>query len=96
MIFSVCKEDIKILHFIKDVKRLDIQKSIKLTDQWIDVFEASDDYFNDICNENTNDRDIKIKNGRKDIYQKVFFVNKVINVIDYDLKAANYIRDLSF
>ena len=70
---SVCKEDIKILQFIKDVNELNIQEAIKLADKGIDVFNASDDYFNDICHENIDGKDIIIKDRRNDIYKNVSF-----------------------
>ena len=46
---SVCKEDIKVLKYIGDVEELNIQSAIDLADQGIDVFNANDEFFNDIC-----------------------------------------------
>ena len=65
---SVCKEDIKILQYIKDVNELNIPEAIKLADKGVDIFNANDDYFNDICHENIDGKDIIIKDRRNDIY----------------------------
>ena len=47
----VCWEDIQIMQYIKDVEKLDISSAIVLSNKRVDVFNASDDYFNDICHE---------------------------------------------
>ena len=90
---SVCNEDIKILQYIKDVNELNIQTAIKLADKGIDVFNANDDYFNDICHENIDGKDIIIKDRRNDIYKNVSFCQKgcIYNGINYEYFAANCI-----
>ena len=97
---SVCKEGIKIMKYIKDVEKLDIQSAFNLANIGVDVFNASDDYFNDICHnyENSDGKDIIIKDRRNDIYQNVSFCQKgcKYNGIDYDLVTANCICDSSF
>ena len=95
---SVCKEDIKILQYIKDINGLNIQSAFNLAKQGIDVFNASDDYFNDICHENNDGRDIIIKDRRNDIYQNISFCQKgcKYNGIDYTYFAANCMCNTSF
>ena len=46
---SVCKEDINVMKYIGDVKELNIQSAMTLSEQGIDVFNARDEFFNDIC-----------------------------------------------
>ena len=55
------------MQYIKDVKELNIEESIKLADKGIDVFNANDVYFNGICHENIDGKDIIIKDRRNDI-----------------------------
>ena len=89
---SVCKEDIKIMKYLGDVEELDINSAMTLADSGIDVFNASDDYFNDICkNSGNNDKDIIIKDRRTDIYQNVSFCQKgcTYTGMDYELMTAN-------
>ena len=66
---SVCKENIKIMKYIGDVEELDIESAMSLADQGVDVFNANDDFFNDICTnyDNTDGTDIVIKDRRTDI-----------------------------
>ena len=48
---SVCKEDIIIMKYIGDLtKELDIDNAKAMSDSGVDVFNASDGFFNDICN----------------------------------------------
>ena len=97
---SVCKEDIKIIQYIKDIEELDIQSAINLANIGVDVFNASDDYFNDICHnyENNKGKDIIIKDRRNDIYQNVSFcqIGCKYYGIDYTYFAANCICNSSF
>ena len=66
------------MKYIGDIKELDIQSAINFARQGIDVFNAKDDFFNDICQNynNTNGKDIIIKDRRNDIYKKVTFCEK--------------------
>ncbi len=97
---SICKEDIKIMQYIEDIEELDIQSAINLAQIGIDVFNARDDYFNDICHnyENSGGKDIIIKDRRADIYQNVSFCQKgcKYNGINYTLVAANCICNSNF
>ena len=97
---SVCKEDIKILKYIGDLKEeLNIDKAINLAKSGIDVFNASDDFFNNICHEydNTDGKDIIINDRRNDIYKNVSFCDKGCSYqgMNYDLMIANCICDTS-
>ena len=90
---SICNEDIKIMKYIGDVEELNIQSAINLADQGIDVFNASDKFFNDICHyyDNKDGKDIILDDRRNDIYQNVTFCQNGCEYIgmDYELMAAN-------
>jgi len=60
---SVCKEEIKVMKFIGNYEGIDINTAKLYSDQGIDVFDASDNFFNDICHpyNSPNNRDIFIK-----------------------------------
>ena len=96
---SVCKENIKIMKYIGDIKELDIQSALSLGNKGIDVFNANDDYFNDICQviDNEDDKDIIIKDRRTDIYQNATFCQKGCSYsgMNYELKTANCLCDSS-
>jgi len=98
---TVCKEDIKIFKYIGDVKELDINSAQFLSNQGIDVFNAADDFFNDICHQYENsseNRDIILNDRRNDIYQNVSFCQYgcIYKGINYSLMAANCICDSIF
>ena len=90
---SVCKEDIKVLMNLANVEELNIQSSQKFSEQGIDVFNPTDNFFNDLCHkyENKDGIDIIIDDRRSDIYQNVTFCQGgcSYNGVDYDLMAAN-------
>ena len=70
---SICKEDIKIMKYIGDVEELNIESAKDLSEQGIDVFNASDKFFNDLCHyyDNKDGKDI-ILNDRRTIYVLIF------------------------
>ena len=96
---SICKEDIKILMNLNNVKEIDIQTSQKFSEQGIDVFNASDNFFNDLCHnyENKDGIDIIIDDRRTDIYQNVTFCQDgcSYNGVNYELMVANCSCDSS-
>ena len=96
---SVCKGNIKIMKYIGDIEELDIQSALSLGKKGIDVFNANDDYFNDICQviDNEDGKDIIIKDRRKDIYQNATFCQKGCSYsgMDYELKTAQCICNSS-
>ena len=96
---SICKEDIVVMKYIGDVTELNIESAKSLSTQGIDVFNADDDFFNDICHpfDNPNGTDIILKDRRNDIYQNVSFCQNGCSYsgVDYDLMAANCICDSS-
>ena len=96
---SVCKEDIKVMKFIGDVEELNIESAMNLADKGIDVFNASDDFFNNICHKynNTDGKDIIINDRRTEIYQNVSFCQKgcTYTGMNYELMTANCICDSS-
>ena len=70
-----------------------------LADSGVDVFNASDEFFNNICHEydNTDGKDIIINDRRTDIYKNVSFCEQgcSYNGIDYELMIANCICNSS-
>ena len=93
---SIC-EDIKVMKYIGDVEELDIQSAMNLASKGIDVFNPTDDYFNDICKnyDNNDGKDIIIQDRRTDIYQNVSFCQKGCEYdgMNYELMTANCICD---
>ena len=90
---SICKEDIKVMNYIGDADELNLELAKSLSEEGIDVFNAKDDYFNDLCKDysNVNKIDIIINDRRNDIYKNATFCQKGCSYsgINYDLKAAN-------
>ena len=90
-----CEEEITIIKYIGDLEDVDILNAKDLANQGIDVFDAQDPFFNDICHpfKNENDSDITLKDRRSDIFQNVSFCGDecVYDGIDYELMAANCI-----
>ena len=97
---SLCKQDIKIMKYIGDIDELDIKTAMNLATQGIDVFNANDDFFNDICQnfDNTGGRDIIIKDRRTDIYQNATFCQNGCSYtgLNIELNTANCICNSSF
>ena len=96
---SICKQDIKVMKYIGDVKELNIDSAMSFSEQGIDIFNANDDFFNDICQDfgNINGKDIIINDRRNDIYQNAKFCQKGCSYsgIDYEIMAANCICNSS-
>ena len=97
---SVCKENIKIMKYIGDVvDELDINSAMSLSKQGIDIFNANDSFFNDLCHkyDNVDGKDIIINDRRKDIYKNVTFCQDgcMYKGMDYELMIANCICDSS-
>ena len=96
---SVCKTGIKILKYLGDVEKLNINSAKNYADLGVDIFNASSDYFNNICFQYKNDdgKDIVVNDRRKDIYQNVSFCQDgcMYNGMNYDLMIANCICDSS-
>ena len=90
---SVCKEDIKVMKYIGDVKELNIDSAKSLSEQGIDVFDASNEFFNDICHpyESSDGKDIILNDRRNDIYQNATFCEDGCSYLgmNYSLMVAN-------
>ena len=98
---SVCKEGIKVMKYIGDAtKELNIESAKSLSKQGIDVFNASNEFFNDICYEyESNDgKDIILNDRRTDIYQNATFCQAGCSYLgmNYNLMVANCKCDSSF
>ena len=94
---TICKTEIKIMKYIGDEEGIDIPTAMEFAEQGIDVFNAKDNFFNDICHPfNSKDgTDIVLSDRRKDIYQNVSFCQDgcSYNGMNYDLMTANCICD---
>ena len=95
---SVCKEKIKIMKYINDVtEELNIQSAIDFADKGIDVFNAEDDFFNDICHQynNSDGKDIALNDRRTEIYKNATFCDYgcIYNGMNYDLMVTNCLCD---
>ena len=90
-----CTEDIIIIKYIGDLEDLEISKAMELAEQGVDIFNAKDSFFNDICHhfKNKNDSDITLKDRRGDIFQNVTFCGDECKYggIDFELMVVNCI-----
>ena len=97
---TVCKEDIKIMKYIGDIDELNIQSAKSLSLQGIDVFNASDEFFNDLCHQydNIDGKDVILDDRRTDLYQNATFCQEGCKYsgMNYDLMTANCICNSSF
>ena len=96
---SFCEEEITIMKYIGDLENVNILEAIGLAEQGIDVFNASDSFFTDICYPYTSEQntDVILSDRREDLYQNVSFCGDecIYDGIDYELMAANCICDAS-
>ena len=67
---SICQDDIKIMKYIGDIKEIDLDTAKTLSDRGIDVFNAADKFFNDICHpyDNPFGKDIILNDRRNDMH----------------------------
>ena len=90
---SVCKEDIKVMKYIGDVKELNLDSAKSLSEQGIDIFNAKDEFFNDICHpyDCPDGKDIILNDRRKDIYQNATFCENGCSYLgmNFNLMVAN-------
>ena len=87
------------MKYIGDVEELDIESAKGLSEKGIDIFNANDDFFNDICHnyESSDNKDIILTDRRKDIYQNATFCQKgcIYKGMNYELMTANCLCDSS-
>ena len=97
---SVCTKDITVMKYIGDIDQINIESAMNLASQGIDIFNASDNFFNDICTPiNNNDgKDIILIDRRKDIFQNISFCQDgcVYSGMNYDLMTANCLCNSSY
>ena len=90
---SICNKDIKVMKYIGDIEQLDIESAKNLAFQGIDVFNANDSFFNDICIpiDIGDDKDIILTDRRKDIFQNASFCQEgcIYSGMNYELMTAN-------
>ena len=87
------------MKYIGDLKEeLDIDNAMSMAESGIDVFNASDEFFNNLCHEyDNNGMDIIIDDRREDIYKNVSFcdIGCSYKGMNYNLMIANCICDTS-
>ena len=97
---SVYKEDIRILKYISDIEKLDVESAESFSNQGIDVFNPADKFFNDICHpyDNPDRKDITLIDRRNDFYQNITFcqIGCTFTGINYTKNFANCICNTSF
>ena len=90
---SICEENIKIFKYLGDVEEIDIKTAQDYSSQGINVFDAKDNFFNDLCHNyiNSEGKDIVLTDRRIDIYQNITFCQFgcIYLGVNYDLMAAN-------
>ena len=96
---SVCNSEIKVMKYIGDAEGIDIQTAMDFAEQGIDVFNAQDTFFHDICHpfNNKNGTDIVLSDRREDLYQNASFCQDgcTYDGMDYKLMTANCLCDVS-
>ena len=88
------------MKYIGDLKEeLDIDTAISMAESGVDIFNASDEFFNNLCHEYDDKKglDIIIDDRREDIYKNVSFCDNGCSYkgMDYDLMIANCVCDTS-
>ena len=88
---SFCDQDIKVMKLISDLEDLDISAAMEYAELGIDVFNAKDGFFNDICHPSQGDTDIVLGDRREDLYQNVSFCGDdcVYMGMNFELMTAN-------
>ena len=87
-----CQSFIRITHNISQFNELDIKSAKNFAKKGIDVFNASDSFFNDLCHpyDDEDGNDIILYDRREDFYQNVTFCQQGCSYsnIDYDLTSV--------
>ena len=88
---SYCNEDITVMKYVADLEGVDFDSAMEYASQGIDVFNAQDGFFNDICHPFQSDKDMVLGDRRDDLYKNVSFCgdNCAYNGMNFDLMIAN-------
>ena len=95
---SECQEEIQVVKYIGDEEeKIDLEAAKEYAEMGIDIFNASSEFFNDLCYEydNNDGKDITIEDRRTDIYQNISFCKEGCSYagVDYDLMVVSCICD---
>ena len=88
---SVCKENVKFYESLANEGKINLDFVKEFAEKGVDVFDASDNFFNDICYlYNDNGIDIPMEDRRNYVYLKVYFcrIGCTYGGIDHILNAA--------
>ena len=86
---SYCDQEITVMKLICDLEGIDLSIAMEYAELGIDVFNARDGFFNDICHPFNSDKDIFLGDRREDLYQNVSFYGDDYNGINFELMIAN-------
>ena len=88
---SYCEQEITVMKLIDDLEDLDLSTAMEYAELGIDVFNARDGFFNDICHPFNSDKDIILGDRREDLYQNATFCGDdcVYKGMNYELMIAN-------
>ena len=92
---SVCQEEITVVKYIGDAEELDIETAMDYAELGIDIYNASSEFFNDLCYQYDNEdgADITMEDRRNEVYQNVSFCQDGCSYegIDYELMTVKCI-----
>ena len=88
---SYCNQEITLMKIINDLEDVDLTSASEYAEYGIDVFNANDAFFNDLCHPFRSDTDIVLRDRREDLYQNVSFCGDdcIYYGINYELMTAN-------
>ena len=78
---SYYNNDINVLKYIGDEEKINMNNTREFAEKGIDIFNASDDFFNDKCKYYDINLDITIQDRREDIFQDVIFVVIIVYIM---------------
>ena len=92
---SVCQEEITLVKYIGDTEELNMEQAKDYAEQGIDIYNASSEFFNDLCYQYNNEggEDITMEDRRNEVYQNVSFCQDGCSYggIDYELMTVKCI-----
>ena len=94
---TYCNQEIKVMKIVSDLEEVDFNSAMEYSDQGIDIFNAQDSFFNDICHPYERDSDIVLGDRRIDLFQNVTFCGDNCNYkgMNYEIMIANCACDPS-
>ena len=92
---SICQEEITLIKYIGGMEELNIETAMDYAELGIDIYNASFEFFNDLCYQYDNEdrADITMEDRRNEVYQNVSFCQNGCSYggIDYELMTVKCI-----